>query len=255
MRLKVRIAHLALRRVVLFVTFPLCLFRSNKLADVLTSCAGSAMEANIPSKLDIADDSSSQGLVEYTAKLKYTLVTESRSISGSISEPVATVLEVLGVGVVKGSNLTLGVAVLLHRISHVVFLSREEGHSRHSWGEASCQVSCRKLVSGIQGHFGLKAYDLIPGVQLGESSPFRLIDQVSVSNSRDTRSTRSAHSREDLVRRYGRRSQGLYGLHFDESVVTVPVASVGPLGSCTTICTFTGNVGRLPLRVSHLWHF
>ena len=78
-----------MRVIVLFVTFPLSLDRFHELTDLLTSSTSTTMEANIPSELDIADDSSSQRLVEYTTELDHTLVIERRSESSGIGEALA----------------------------------------------------------------------------------------------------------------------------------------------------------------------
>jgi len=158
------------------------------------------MEPDVPSELDTTHNRSGKRGIEDSTELDHALVSKLWGIFSTEGELVATVLEVLAIGIVQGSNLTLDVAILLHRIADVVVLIREEGSTGHPRGKPTSKISCRKCSPGIQGHFGLKAYDLVAGVEEAEGSELSLITEIRIP--RDIQAGRGgdSHGAEHLVR-------------------------------------------------------
>ena len=143
--------------------------------DAWASRTGATMEANIPSELDRTyHNRSSRSSTEYTTELEDGLVNTVNRVSSREGELVATVLQVLGVSIVKRGDLTLGIAVFLHRIGHVVVLSREDSRIRDPGSKPTSKISCRKCLTGIQGHFGFHTDNLVPGIQKLEGLEFGL---------------------------------------------------------------------------------
>jgi len=134
--------------------------------DAWASRTGATMEANIPSELDRTYHSRSRkGSAKYSTELDNSLVLSRDRLISREGELVATVLQVLGVSIVKRGNLTLDVNVFLHRIGHVVVLSREDSRIRDPGSKPTSKISCRKCLPGIQGHFGFHTDNLVPGIQ------------------------------------------------------------------------------------------
>ena len=87
------------------------------------STSGSTVEADVPSELDRPVVSvSRQSSTEDSSELDKTLVRQGECFSCTESKGSTRILQVLGVGIVQGSNLTLGSAVFLQRIGKIGIL-------------------------------------------------------------------------------------------------------------------------------------
>ena len=105
------------------------------------------MEPDIPSELDIADScTDGRGIGQYTTELKSTLVLKVIGTVSGDGMSKSRILAVLREGIVQGSNLTLCVAVFLHRIGHVVILCGKECDSGHARGESTGYVGSRECL-------------------------------------------------------------------------------------------------------------
>lgn len=95
------------------------------------------MEANIPSKLDIAAGLLSGSAGDEASKLDDALIGILYRFSSGKRELIATVLKILAIGIIQRGNLSLGGTVLLQRKSHIVVLRREQGRVGNPGGKAS----------------------------------------------------------------------------------------------------------------------
>lgn len=107
------------------------------------------MEPDIPSELDISHYRvGSRSSSEDASELHDTLIGQWYGLSGGECKLIPGILQVFGVCIVQGTNLTLGIAVPLLRVSHVVCLSREQSDGGHAGREPSSDIGSREDLSG-----------------------------------------------------------------------------------------------------------
>ena len=133
------------------------------------------MEADVPSELDITDNSSgNRSSTEHTTELDNTLVSQRHTFGSGKCELVPRILQVLRVRIVERRNFSLSVTIPLHGISDIVSLCWEQGYGRHARGESTCEVSCAELVTGIEGHLSFHTHDFVAGVEVSKGDKLGL---------------------------------------------------------------------------------
>jgi len=132
--LQIGVGHLGLRLLLILLN---SLYGLEVLLGSKPSSPGATMEANIPSKLDIAAGLLSGSARDEASKLDDALIGLIYRFSSGKSELVATVLKILAIGIIERGNLSLGGTVLLQRKGHIVVLRREQRRVGNPGGKAS----------------------------------------------------------------------------------------------------------------------
>jgi len=92
------------------------------------------MESDIPSELDISTNLITSCASYKSSELQDTLVTTRDSLIGAESELISRILQVLRVRIIQTRDLTLGIAIPLQGICHIVLFRREDSRIRNPGG-------------------------------------------------------------------------------------------------------------------------
>lgn len=130
---------------------------------------GTSVESHIICELHIADcGTHCGGCGEHTSELQDSLILQLEDGISSDGMALSRILQVLAVCIVQGSNLTLCVAILLHRVGHVVLLRWEDCRGGHAGREPSADIGSTKDVPGVESNLGLHSHYFVTGIQVSK---------------------------------------------------------------------------------------